>query len=102
MITAKKALQALEAAGLVQAWTISRIKSGFVYTCVSASGKVCVSEETYGNKSYLYVRGSGTDDYYLGRAQKVIREAGGKVKSWSRAPRFQFRISSIKGWHHWE
>ena len=103
MITAKQALQALEDAGLLTSWAVTRVRrdgSFSSYTSVSGSGKVSISEETYGKRSFLYVRGN--DKIALRQAQKVIRKAKGTVEPWNIAPMFSFRISTIKGWHHWE
>lgn len=111
VITTKKTLDAIVAGGYAKSWrkvkqteyghTVSRIEVDSVY--------FTISDETYGNESFLYFHckkdGSRSPEI-AEKIIRIIRNAGGHPGTeWSGGianGSFDLRVKYFKGSRHWE
>ena len=106
MISVKKVLDHLVSKGFASSWRRYTYKdygannTGFRVN----SDRFSMSDETYGEKSFIYFRCKSSDDAY--EMIKAIREIGGKPDtSWNGGPDkgcFDLPVSYFKGSRHWE
>jgi len=107
MKTAKTVLESLKSLGLLTSYKIERTSTedsnhGTRYTKVEGKGEgLSISEETYGNKSFLYCWFNREDKDLYGRITSAICVCGGDYKPWNNGL-IEIEISAIKGYHHWE
>jgi len=104
MKTAKTVLESLKSLGLLTSYKIERTSTdyGTRYTKVEGRGEgLSISEETYGNKSFLYCWFNREDKDLYGRITSAICVCGGDYKPWNNGM-IEIEISAIKGYHHWE
>jgi len=102
MISTTKALNALNQAGYLT-WKWERDQE-MDCTCPYVSSDLfTVSDETYGDKSFLYFRCRNPS--VARDTAKILRDAGGKPNfKWCKddPSLFEIQVSYFKGWHHWE
>jgi hypothetical protein len=109
MITAKKALDALKAAGLIVDWKMQAFDESEHYTGCKwkspkvTSDKLSISDETYGSKSFLYFRTISAD--IARECAKVLVAIGGRPNfGWcaDNPAYFDLQVSAFHGYHWWE
>ena len=105
MITAKQVIDGLLEAGLCTEGSVKRKRRGDypAYTNVTGSGRVNVSEETYGKQSEMYFRCE--DEATAKETHALLKKLGGKPSfKWCTddPTSLSCDIYPIKGYHWWE
>jgi hypothetical protein len=106
-ISATKALNALQDAGIIQEWTRVREYDDWreVHeTTFKVDGDVDICNETYGRDSRMYVYAK--DEKTAKETAKVLKSAGVERIGWDwckdNKTRFEFPVTYFKGKRWWE
>ena len=106
MITAKRALDALVERGHGSLWKkVVYRKDGLRWTEFRVeSESFQVSDETYGNQSFLYIQAKSKE--IAAQIFDVLRSVGGKPGTeWNGGlanGNIELQVSLFQGFHHWE